>query len=127
MAARTKLTLVAMETVRQAMLNTWLPFSRETRGTFRERHSGQFVLGHARELPHGYLKRMMVRTFRASALGCPACQPGGTARALLAPPAILPPLAYSRRTAFARQYAGCIVPDLLEVPMMVPRLKVNGF
>ena len=109
------------------MLHTWLPFSRETRRTSRERNCRRLFHATRAQLPHGYLKRMMVRTFRASALGCPACQPGGTARALLAPPAILPPLAYSRRTPFARQYAGCIVPDLLEVPMMVPRLKVNGF
>ena len=32
---------------------------------------------------------MMVRTFRASALCCPACQPDGSTRALLAPPAPL--------------------------------------
>ena len=94
-------TLVAMETVRQAMLDTWLPFSRETRGTFRERHCSNLSSATRAQLPHGYLKRMMVRTFRASALGCPACQPGGTARALLAPPALLPPLACSRRAAFA--------------------------
>ena len=120
------LTLVAMEGVGHPSLDTWPPFSRETSGNSRERHSRQFVLGHARELPHGYLERMMVRTSRASALGCPACQPGGTARALLAPPALLPPLACSRRAAFAQQYTGGIVPDMLEGPMMVPRLNING-
>ena len=88
------LTLVRMETVRQTILHTWPPFSRETSGNSRERHCSNLSSATRAQLPHGlgYLKRMMVRTFRASALGCPACQPGGTARALLAPPAILPPL-----------------------------------
>ena len=69
---------------------------------------------------------MMVRTFRASALCCPACQPGGTARTLLARPSRLPPLAYSRRAGFAASCAGCADTDMTELSMMVKELEYIG-
>ena len=76
---------------------------------------------------HGYLERMMVRTFRASALRCPACQPDETARTLLARPSRLPPLAFSRRAVSAAPCAGCTESDTNELSTMVMELEYIGF
>ena len=66
---------------------------------------------------------MMVRTFRAPALRCPACQPDGTARTLLARPSRLSPLAHSSRAVSAAPCVGCTESDITEVSMMVMDLK----